>query len=332
LNPNSNNQIDTEEINISFAVYQEKDEYGDTFKYISSLNVVSIRPMEIKIVNIDPRFEVNRKKAFSVFVNNENENKQESVLISDYAEAVSRLRVDGSILLSYENFGSLMSNIGIVSSLDQLESFKLLDEEGKVVFSKQKQALQLDILRKYFSGGFNFANKYFRYFWQFEDQINLIETDLSIDSLIKVINVLGNQKRTDTLGISSESANFIEDEAGNIRMVPLDALFKERYFESYKDLRVFTEQAELEVYNASTTTGLASQISGRLGSLGANIIRTGNYFDRIDQSTIFIKEDADAITFRETISAIRRNINSEVVINIGDYPLQMSGDIVLVLK
>lgn len=332
-NGNIDKKIDTYEINLGFVIYQQLSEYGQEYKYISSANIITIRQNEIIVLNYDPRFEVGGGTVLTMLNRLEANSTDDKLLIQAMLQDLSGLRVDGTVVFEEDKFRQFLDKLKFNTSGYNKIDFEILNSDnGKTEFSQIKQANQIGWLRELFNNGFVVLNKYFYLFWDFESIINLFDTTLSTNNLISVVNSLGFQKRVFGVEFDRDVSNIIANTDETFSMVPSRPLFKERYLDKYKDLIIFSEQAEVEIYNASNISGLASQSASRLSNIGISVTRTGNFSDRIDEATIFIKEENDVSKFKETIAAIKRNINADFNIRLIDQTLQISGDIMVVIK
>lgn len=334
VNANNGNEykdIDNYEINLGLVIYQKVIDYGEEYKYIASFNIVSIRQTETIILNYDPRFETGGGSIITLLTRNTGE--EEKKVIQEALQSVSGLRVDGLIVFEENNFKNFLQELRLNQNNYNPNYFKVINSSnGKVEFDELKQGSQTSVLNDLFNNGFTVFNKYFYFFLNFENIISFFDTNLNINNLITILNSLGIQKRVKNIVFDRNVSNIIANEDGTFSMVPSPPLFKERYFDQYKDLVVFSEQAEVEIYNASNVPGLAAQSASRLSNIGISVTRTGNFSDRIDNATIFIKNENDVSRFKETIASIKRNINSEFDVEIIDESSQISGDIMVVIK
>lgn len=332
-NRNPDRQIDNYEINLGFLIYQQLNEYGQKYRYISSVNIITIRRNEIIVLNYDPRFEI-RGGTFLTLLNRiENDDDNYKSLLEDALEDLSGLRVDGNIIFEEKNFKQFLDELRFNTEEYNRSNFQIVNSEGgKIEFDDLKQSSQVVLLREFFSNGFNLLNKYLYFFWNYENIIHLFDSNLSTNNLITVFNYLGIQKKVLSVVFDRNLSNIIVNKDQTLSMIPSRQLFRERYLDQYKDLIIFTEQAEVEIYNASNVSGLASQSASRLSNIGVSVTRIGNFSDRIDKATIFIKQEGDIYKFKETIAAIKRNIDVDFKIELIDEQVQISGDIVVVIK
>lgn len=332
-NSNLDRQIDNYEINLGFVIYQQLNDYGQEYRYISSANIITIRQNEVIVLNYDPRFEIGGGTFLTLLNRLENDDLNYKLMIEDTLKDLSGLRVDGTIVFEEKKFKQFLDQLRFNTEEYNRSNFEIINSEGgKIEFDELKQSNQVVVLRELFNNGFTILNKYLYFFWNYENIIDLFDSTLSTNNLISVFNSLGIQKRVLNIVFDRNVSNIVANEDQTFSMIPSRPLFKERYLDQYKDLIIFSEQAEVEIYNASNVSGLASQSASRLSNIGVSVTRTGNFSDRIDEATIFIKEENDVSKFKETIAAIKRNIDADFKIKLIDEIVQISGDIMVVIK
>ncbi len=97
---------------------------------------------------------------------------------------------------------------------------------------------------------------------------------------------------------------------------------------SFDRSNVTKEQARIEVYNATITSGLATVTKRLLVNQGATVIRTGNYSDQQDRSKLYVLHPEN---FVNTVAFISEQLRGNLIVVNQDYPFNHTGDMVLVL-
>jgi anionic cell wall polymer biosynthesis LytR-Cps2A-Psr (LCP) family protein len=92
--------------------------------------------------------------------------------------------------------------------------------------------------------------------------------------------------------------------------------------------RVAREQGRIEIFNATKTAGLATAAKRQLTNQGANIIRAGNSPELSERSKLYVE---DVEKFSANISLIREILRDDILLIEEPYPLNHTGDMVLIL-
>ncbi len=95
------------------------------------------------------------------------------------------------------------------------------------------------------------------------------------------------------------------------------------------DKQVKKEQARVEVYNAGSSSGMASLYSRILTNLGFNVIRYGNCPVSYDKTTIFV---SDKEKFAQSLNIVRSLFIIDVVIVEERPDFMNTGDIVIIIN
>jgi len=94
------------------------------------------------------------------------------------------------------------------------------------------------------------------------------------------------------------------------------------------DLKVFKEQARIEVLNGSGVRGLAFNRARWVRNIGARVIQVGNSYETVEKTSIYCQEPEK---YQITIAELQRFLGDEVEVITKDYPNRHVGDIVVVL-
>ena len=124
--------------------------------------------------------------------------------------------------------------------------------------------------------------------------------------------------------ISSESGSFYR-----INQILLDDNLRK----VFQDLRVISEQCELEVYNSSDISGFALKKTREFKNIGINVVKYGNFVEDLEEENhvLYIDSDEDLERYRYTIESIRQSLRGKVTIKIGEYEYNKTGNVVMVL-
>jgi calcineurin-like phosphoesterase len=94
------------------------------------------------------------------------------------------------------------------------------------------------------------------------------------------------------------------------------------------NIDIFKEHAEIEVFNASNTTGLASNRARWIQNLGANVVKIGNADHVQDEVDLYC---VNPDQYPETIRELRKIFSSNVTLIQEKYYNRQIGDIVIVM-
>lgn len=96
----------------------------------------------------------------------------------------------------------------------------------------------------------------------------------------------------------------------------------------FVNFSVITEQAKVEVLNATTTSGIATRKARLLQNTGCRIINIGNTPDEYSKNYIYVK---DYEKYKETVNEILSNFDSGGVIVKSEYPGRHIGDVIVII-
>ena len=97
----------------------------------------------------------------------------------------------------------------------------------------------------------------------------------------------------------------------------------------FSNLRIFKEQAQIEILNASSVKGLASNRARWIKNIGARVIKVGNSSESEIETTKIYCPEPDK--YKNTVSEIQRIFNYHAELVQKEYPNRHLGDIVVVL-
>ncbi|HOY46098.1 MAG TPA: LCP family protein [Candidatus Dojkabacteria bacterium] len=94
------------------------------------------------------------------------------------------------------------------------------------------------------------------------------------------------------------------------------------------DMKVFKEQARIEVLNGSNISGLATNRKRWIENIGGRVIHKGNSYEKEQDTKIYC---ADPEKYTVTITELKRFLGSSVQLIEKEYPNRHVGEIVIVL-
>jgi anionic cell wall polymer biosynthesis LytR-Cps2A-Psr (LCP) family protein len=94
------------------------------------------------------------------------------------------------------------------------------------------------------------------------------------------------------------------------------------------DMKIFKEQARIEVLNGSDISGLATNRKRWIENIGGNVIHKGNSYEKEEDTKIYCAEPEK---YSVTITELKRFLGSSVQLIDKEYPNRHVGEIVIVL-
>lgn len=314
--------VDSSNTNVLFIGYQSQDEY----RYIDFLYFVNNQSGVLRGFAIDPSFVLTVDGDLlqvNSLLNVYDENVIESFITR--IEFELGLRVDRYIAFDSESMSELL-RVSYKGSLGQkLEDSKVIPDEDFLQFGNN----QHDFINSLFSSYSSVREKLY-YFWKVDDLARNFYTNFSKTEFITfLLKYDSSLKGTFTLkkdyGVLQPSGYF------KVSSLLLD----EALIPVFRDIRVVAEQSEVEVYNASNRSGLASQKSRELKIAGANVVKSGNYFEEVKdeevEAIVYVNTKEDLKNFRHTIETIQRSMRGDISVKVGEYEYNQTGDLILVL-
>lgn len=315
--------INTSNSNVIFIGYAE-DDLG--YEYINFLYFVNNQGGVLRGFAIDPSFVLKVQGKFvqyNTLLNVFDEKTMESAVTR--LEFEFGLRVDRYIAFETSEFEEF---------LDRKYSSGLAEDFNEALHSEDKAFTitaenQHDFINDIFSSYSSIREKLY-YFWQADNLTQVIHTNYSKQGFINFLlnfdsDLKGKLELTPALGIAESN--------GIYRVNPL--LLNEALNGVFRDLRIVSEQCEVEVYNASNRAGLASQKSRELKIAGANVVKSGNYFENIEdddkKGIVFVSTKEDLERYKNTISLVEQSLRGEIEVRVGEYDYNQTGDLILVL-
>lgn len=213
-------------------------------------------------------------------------------------------------------------------SMSMSEALDLIMTNGKTTNDTMK--LQQDFVKAFID---QFKNKLYIYqiFLSPDSFLPTIKTGLNKNDFINllmhfadmdILNSGGSIMGVD-LGTPSEKDIDI--------LVPNMVLLDENLGANFRLFDVIKEQSQLEMYNASQGSGVATKFQRMAQNRGANVIKIGNYSEVLDASRIYLNLK-NIESYKNTLNLIYDLLPSNVkIVDISEYKYNYSGDIIIVL-
>lgn len=155
-----------------------------------------------------------------------------------------------------------------------------------------------------------------------------VYTDLSRNEIISLLNFFRDITDNDIrIAYTREASGIKQNEAGELEPV-IDNIDKDIKTILFNQ-KVETEQAKVEVLNATNTSGLASKYSRIIENLGCRVVKLGNTFEKIDNQNYIYTTTPEK--YKETIREIRYAFDEDITIVQQEYPFTHIGDLVVLI-
>lgn len=316
-------------------------------KYLETIVIMSlnVKTGTLKTYGINPNFitTINSKKYTLKTLWNNTHNMR---VVQDQVQNLVGIRLDRYVAFDTNDLKNLITDWNLELKTNEL--FKYEKDiyqpnsiiKGNVaseyVFSS-KSALDNDTSTQRYLNFFNQVVQnnrsiftYYRAFWESEKLSKIFHSDMNKDEFLRFLNGLFNSNlpiQTAYLSYNSATLGNTGAEDGLLLNI-LDVDEKIKIL--FQDINIIREQAEIEIFNASTKPGLASQRKRIFQNLGINVINSGNYPEKLDKNILYIpKSNENELLYN--ISAIKRFFGNNIEIVLGEYKYNYSGDLILVL-
>lgn len=341
-------RIPGDTINILVILYDTPDNYP----FVDLVGVLSINKREeqnsISFINIDPEFSTNiykktQIKFRSLLANAEADQDTGVEYLVSAVQSMLAVRVDRYVMTSKEK----LANFFISSKLNYVATDTVSDPEAgsftagkEVIGSEVIKYLAADaagneakgarvgkfiqtIIPRYLSLG-GMINSYMN----IETVTTVFETNMTKQEVGELaVNLLNRGGVQYTYLSGQQYGRWIESRLGGYYAA--DTIRVDDKVQSLlARTRVIREQGRIEVFNATKTAGLATATKRLLTNQGANIIRAGNSPELSERSKLYVE---DVERFSANISLIREMLRDDVLLVEEPYPLNHTGDMVLVL-
>lgn len=341
-------RIPGDTINILVVLYDVPENYP----FVDLVGVLSVNKREeqnsISFINIDPEFSTSvykktQLKFRSLLANAEADQELGVDYLVPAVQNMLGVRLDRYMLVSKEKLakflqdtnlhyittdsvsdpeaGDFLANKEIVGA--QIVKYLSADAAGNEAKGTRIGKFLQTAIPKYLSLG-GMLSSYFN----LETVSTVFETNLTKQEIGELAVNLLNRGAVQYAYLSGQQyGRWVEARLGGY-FAPDTIRIDDKVQSMLARSRVVREQGRIEIFNASNVTGLATATKRMLTNQGANIIRAGNSPERSERSKLYIE---DVERFSANISLIREILRDDLLLVEEPYPLNHTGDMVLVL-
>ncbi len=298
---------------------------NDNYKYVDYI-VIAAHGDQTKLIQVTPLFSSQKYGNVSLrsFLN-EVESDEGGTKMHKLNDAISTMlgvRIDRYIMVRTEYINSYFQDKKINLD-DNIFNTDLINNSEYI--NNQTQATY-----DFFQNSFDLLNK-FRLFWSLPKVTENIYTDMSRSELVRFFGRFSSGKSIQIVSLGLDYGNIYESPDKVLSIEPNYIIIDEKLLGFLSNIEILAEQCEIEIYNASTVRGLASALSRELQNQGINIVKFGNYFESEKETTLFLRDESDFTKYTNTILAVQQSLRGDVKIEVGKYPYNQTGDLILVL-
>lgn len=336
------------EYNVLISGFQKIS--NNRFAQLLLLVSLNSKTGDIRILSVNPNFittssQSNKKYTLKSLVNNVgSENIAHNY--SESIEAFLGVRVDRYIYFDVDQFKNFLNDWdlsmktidGFNSSKgfygkDSLISKSALAEYLFTLESNQSSDLlssrQLSFFNQFLQNNRNLPF-YIKSFFAADELTDIFHTNMNKSEMSGFLSSLMGSNLPAKSALIDSSLGFAGStgtEEG-LTINPLE--FDNRIKDTLLNINIVKEQVNIEVYNASSVPGYASKIKRIFQNMGANIINTNNYPEKVEGVKLFIP-NKNAENFPNNIAAIQYYFDDELQLIVGDYKYNHTADLILVL-
>lgn len=343
-----NRAFSSPDYNVAILVKEQNSE--STF--IQGITIISINSSDKQIKTVGISTDVIAKNSYNSklytlkTLYNQIPSEEEALL--EYLEVVEKttgIRIDRYIIIDVESIDLLAQRYSLTTKAASTVNAEGREfKKGSKVESRfltsylfnadenEKQVLNIaEFFKGYLQDQTGLWGSYLA-FWRSDIILNNSHTDLSKSEFFSWIDLLGSANFSEVFvfgeSISTQGSTGVEDGLFVDNIKASESL--REYFRSFS---ILTEQAQVELYNATPTSGLASSLQKKLDVYGINVVKIGNSTEGRVNSKVNVYSDVEN-PFPNTLALIKKTIQTEVVEveyfstkESGNY----AGDIVIIL-
>lgn len=170
---------------------------------------------------------------------------------------------------------------------------------------------------------------------KFKDLKGNIYSNLSFPKIARLLNDINSQMSEYSMSaLTLENSKYTNDENSNsgdvvkvLNTVEYDKEFRRKYSKMVdKDLE--KERVRIEVYNASTISGIAAQLGRKIINSGGDVVRYGNAPELAQKTKVFVPNIDD---FQNSYSLVAEILSEKYEIINGRPEFMTTGDIIIVI-
>lgn len=318
---------------------------GYEFAKIATIVDFDINGNVAKLYTINPSFLTKKSQGYPIKTlwNNFSKSSQAEDFMKEI-ESFLAINIDNYIVFKRGDFESMYSNAFKVTarsdyaigakvvkkgeSIDVDKSLSLVMDESNL--SDDSLYFQQDFVKAYLE---MFKSRLYSYsvFLNSERFLATVKTGLNRNDYLGLLSnfanldfVITNKSiMSKTLGTPSESDIEI--------ITPNVALIDENIALNFRLFDIIKEQSQIEMYNASQASGIATKFQRMAQNRGANVIKIGNHPEVIEGSKIYLNLK-NSENYKNTINLLYDLLPANVkIFDISEYKYNFSGDIVVLL-
>ena len=330
--------------------------------FVDALGIYNVDPVEKKLsvfmINPDLRVYVSavgREVNFRTVFTDPNLSGDRAVILKNAVAALLAIRVDRYIVVDKADFAkytTAMNPVKVNVKQDISDPDTLVLSGSKIAeWKKGEQSIRGDSFLEFLASDINGRNDQLERQQSFFaslpfEQISLgtvlnlpqlinkfsdyFYTDLSKNELFTLIPKAldikeDNLKRGYTHAASYQKVNTT---SFYTIYIPILERIDQDINNIFFDLKIFKEQARIEVLNSSNVKGLANSRARWIANLGARIIKVGNGLGGLEKTKIYCAEPDKYIY---TINELNRVFNFKAELIKQEYPNRHMGDIIIEL-
>lgn len=332
--------LDGEEYNVLFLGYNNYDKTNSFLDFIILLSINS-KSSVARAYGVNPNYVVksettNQSFTLKVLTNNLSTDNKIQV-VSNHISSLLGIRIDRNVTFNIDDLEDLIVDWGISSKLvredltvgNTQEGQDFVDYLNSIQNSDQKTKQYLQFFTQNIESNRGFT-AYYKYFLNNEKLSKIFKTNMNRKELIdfsKALYSIEGNIRNDFLSTKmGYKVNTGVEEGFNPDIIILN----ESIYNIFSDVRILAEQAKIEVYNATTTSGFATKKRRIYQNLGGNVVKFGNYSE-LNSKTIIYVLDTKISNVENTLDMIVRDIGQDVEIKTEGYDNNYTGQIIVVL-
>lgn len=337
------NEIDLKEVNLLII----EIDFDGGYRFIDNLGVLSINQTNstVKYIGVDPAFLVqnpNSLEYFTIrsFLNNINPDEDIYTFVASF-ENLLGVRVDRYLVVDSNDLGDYIAqnNLKVRVGSDIYQGSDKRYTKGEVLVGSElndylsneqaKVNSFTDLVVYNIEKNANYI-QYIKYFFKSKDLSEVFKTDLKKSEIFNLYRALLEVNFPVRYTIIDSSFGFVSDDNLEKGLVSDIILINEAVVELMRDFSVLSEQAEIEIYNASIAPGRASSLARKIQNSGGNVIKFGNYNQLLEKTEIHVV-NSDPKELENTLLMVNRFIKEEANIKVNELKGNFTGDIIIII-
>lgn len=258
--------------------------------------------------------------------------KLDGYVAADFAAVTTLVDALGKLTVQNE-VGFVDNDLGEKGLREEFDQGNLrLTSKETLAYTMADEGGYLSQVGRFYSVLSAAANSYskplaYRVFGAFDDIDKHIYSNLAGDAVREIL-ALVEQKNSLVMNTYTPTDIVSSREINGLTLTTFDqGKFDKFIISIFENQEILKEQARIEIYNGTSTGGLASEYSRRVKNFGGDVIRVSNKSGDYESTIIFAP---DITKFPKTISRLEAIFPSAQIIE--DYPnFTVTGDITILL-